>query len=109
MGPPLRRLLPYVLRYRRQFVVGLLCVFVTTAIQLLPPWILKFAVDDLSAGVTRGKLARYAALIVVVTGVGAMFRFLMRRILIGASREIEYDIRNAFFARLQLLPLGYYQ
>jgi ATP-binding cassette subfamily B multidrug efflux pump len=33
----------------------------------------------------------------------------MRRIIIGASREIEYDIRNAFFARLQQMPLGYYQ
>ena len=33
----------------------------------------------------------------------------MRRILIGASRDIEYDLRNAFFARLQQLPLGYYQ
>jgi ATP-binding cassette subfamily B protein len=33
----------------------------------------------------------------------------MRRILIGASRDIEYDVRNAFFARLQQMPLGYYQ
>jgi ATP-binding cassette subfamily B protein len=109
MGPASRRLLPYVLRYRRQFITGLLCVFVTTAIQLLPPWVLKFAVDDLTAGVTREKLVRYAALIMVIALVGALFRFLMRRILIGASREIEYDIRNDFFARLQLLPLGYYQ
>ena len=109
MGPALRRLLPYVLRYRREFVWGLTCVFITTAVQLLPPWVLKFAVDDLTAGVTRGKLVRYAALIMAIALVGAVFRFLMRRILIGASREIEYDIRNAFFARLQLLPLGYYQ
>ena len=40
---------------------------------------------------------------------GAVFRYLMRRILIGASRDIEYDLRNAFFARLQQMPLGYYQ
>ena len=33
----------------------------------------------------------------------------MRRILIGASRDIEYDVRNAFFARLQQMPLAYYQ
>ena len=39
----------------------------------------------------------------------AVFRFLMRRILIGASRDIEYDVRNDFFARLQKMPLGYYQ
>ncbi|MBA2302345.1 MAG: ABC transporter ATP-binding protein [Acidobacteria bacterium] len=109
MGPAFRRLLPYVLRYRRQFCFGLLCVFITTAIQLLPPWVLKFAVDDLTSGVTRQKLVRYAALIMVIALVGAVFRFLMRRILIGASREIEYDLRNAFFARLQLMPLGYYQ
>jgi ATP-binding cassette subfamily B multidrug efflux pump len=109
MGPAFQRLLPYVLRYRREFSYGLLCVFLTTAIQLLPPWVLKFAVDDLSADVTRGKLVWYAALILVIALTGAVFRFLMRRILIGASREIEYDIRNAFFARLQLMPLGYYQ
>ncbi|HJR58808.1 MAG TPA: ABC transporter ATP-binding protein [Vicinamibacterales bacterium] len=109
MGPAFRRLLPYVLRYRRQFFTGLLCVFVTSAIQLLPPWVLKFAVDDLTAVVTRAKLVWYAALILAIALVGAVFRFLMRRILIGASREIEYDIRNAFFARLQLMPLGYYQ
>jgi ATP-binding cassette subfamily B protein len=109
MGRPFRRLLPFVLRYRRQFLVGLSCVFVTSAIQLLPPWVLKFAVDDLTAGVTAGKLARYAAWILAIALVGAVFRFLMRRILIGASRDVEYDIRNAFFARLQLLPLGYYQ
>ena len=38
-----------------------------------------------------------------------MFRFWTRRILIGASREIEYDMRNDFFAHLQALPLSYFQ
>ena len=109
MGSPARRLLSYVLRYRRRFLLGLGCVLVTQAIQLLAPWILKFAIDDLSAGVTRGKLAWYAAALLGVACVGGVFRFLMRRILIGASRDIEYDIRNDFFAHLQTLPLGYYQ
>jgi ATP-binding cassette subfamily B multidrug efflux pump len=109
MGPAFRRLLPFVFRYRWQFVVGLICVLVTTSIQLLSPWILKFAIDDLSAGLTRGKLAMYAGLLVGVTCVGAVFRFFMRRIMIGASRDVEYDLRNAFFSRLQQMPLGYYQ
>jgi ATP-binding cassette subfamily B protein len=109
MGPALRRLLPYVLRYRRAFVLGLTCVLVTTAIQLLSPWILKHAIDDLNGGVTRQKLATYAGLLLGVALVSAVFRFLMRRILIGASRDIEFDLRNAFFARLQQMPLAYYQ
>ena len=109
MRPPFRRLLPFIDRYRRQFALGLACVVVTTAIQLLSPWVLKFAIDDLTAGVTRGKLAFYASLLLAIAAVGAVFRYLMRLILIGASRDIEYDIRNAFFARLQQMPLGYYQ
>ena len=109
MRPAFRRLLPFVLRYRRQFLLGLACVVITTSVQLLSPWILKFAIDDLGAGLTRAKLALYAGLLIGTALVGALFRFLMRRILIGASRDVEYDVRNAFFARLQQLPLGYYQ
>jgi ATP-binding cassette, subfamily B, multidrug efflux pump len=109
MGAALRRLLPYVVRYRRSFTLGLTCVVVTTAIQLLSPWILKFAVDDLTVGLSRGKLAMYAGLLVGIACVGGVFRFLMRRIMIGASRDIEYDIRNDFFTHLQRMPLGYYQ
>src|SRR5919112_4724680 len=109
MGPAFRRLLPYVFRYRRAFVLGLFCVLVTTSIQLLSPWILKHAIDDLTIGVTRAKLALYGGLLLGVAMLGAVFRFLMRRILIGASRDIEFDIRNDFFARLQQMPLSYYQ
>ncbi len=104
-----RSLLPFVDRYRRQFIIGLACVVVTTAIQLLSPWILKYAIDDLTVGVTRAKLALYAGALLAVACLGAVFRYFMRLILIGASRDIEFDMRNAFFARLQLMPLGYYQ
>jgi ATP-binding cassette subfamily B multidrug efflux pump len=81
---------------------------VTTAIQLLSPWVLKNAVDDLNLGVTRTKLALYAGLLLAIAIVGGLFRYLMRRILIGASRDIEYDVRNAFYARLQQMPIAYY-
>ena len=109
MGAPFRRLLPFLQKYRRQFALGLLCVIITTTIQLLSPWVLKFAIDDLTAGVTRRKLAIYAGAMLGIACVGAIFRYLMRQILIGASRDIEYDVRNEFFARLQQMPLAYYQ
>src|SRR5687767_4141536 len=109
MRASFRRLLPFLLKYRRQFVLGLVCVVITTTIQLLSPWVLKFAIDDLTAGVTRSKLAFYSAVLLGIACVGAVFRYLMRKILIGASRDIEYDVRNAFFARLQQMPLAYYQ
>jgi ATP-binding cassette, subfamily B, multidrug efflux pump len=109
MGPAFRRLFPFVLRYRRQFLLGLVCVVLSSTFQLLAPLVLKYAIDDLGRAVTRQKLITYAAAILVVSAVRALFLFLMRRIIIGASREIEYDLRNAFFARLQQMPLAYYQ
>jgi ATP-binding cassette, subfamily B, multidrug efflux pump len=109
MRAPFRRLLPFLLKYRRQFVLGLICVVITTTIQLLAPWVLKFAIDDLTAGVTRRKLGFYSGVLLGIACVGGVFRYLMRQILIGASRDIEYDVRNAFFARLQQMPLAYYQ
>ena len=109
MAVAFRRLLPFVLRYRREFILGFLCVVLSSTFQLLSPWVLRFAIDDLTRAVTRQKLITYAALMLGVTCVRSIFQFLMRRIIIGASREIEYDIRNAFFARLQQMPLAFYQ
>ena len=109
MGPAFGRLLPFVVRYRRQFLLGLVCVVLSSTFQLLSPWVLRFAIDDLTRAVTRQKLITYAGLLLGVACIRAVFQFSMRRIIIGASREIEYDIRNAFFARLQQMPLAYYQ
>ena len=86
-----------------------MCVITTAAFQLLGPWILKYAIDDLKIGVTREKLLLYAGLLVGVALVRGAFLFLTRRIIISASRDIEYDIRNDFFAKLEQQPLGYYQ
>jgi ATP-binding cassette subfamily B protein len=71
--------------------------------------VLKYAVDDLSTGVTHGKLGMYAAVLFAISAGGGIFRFLMRRIIIGVSREIEYDLRNDFFAHLQRLPPEYFR
>jgi len=106
---PFRRLLAYVLKYRTAFLIGLACVVVTRAVALAAPLILGRAIDDLTRGVTPLKLAAYGALLLAFGLVGGTFQFLQRRILIGASRDIEYDMRNDFFAHLQTLPLGYFQ
>jgi ATP-binding cassette subfamily B protein len=107
--PALRRLFRYVLRYRRAFLLGLVCVVCTRGVALASPLVLGYAIDDLSRSVTRARLAEYAALLLAIGIVGGVFLFLQRRILISASRDIEYDMRNDFFAHLEKLPLSYFQ
>ncbi len=106
---PFRRLLGYLLRYRRAFIWGLICSIVTTGVTLVAPLVLQHAIDDLALDVTRTKLLLYGTLLLGIGVVGGVFRFWTRRILIGASRHLEYDLRNDFFAHLQKLPLSYFQ
>ena len=103
------KLVPYLARHRGRFATGFVFLVLATTIQLVSPWVLKYAVDDLTVGVTRAKLGLYAGLLVGIALVGGICRFLMRRIIIGASRQIEYDLRNDFFAQLQRLSLTYFQ
>jgi ATP-binding cassette subfamily B protein len=106
---PWRRLWPYVRRYRHSFFLGFLSIVAGTAVQLTSPWVLKLAVDDLTLGVTRTKLLYYAGLTLAIACVGGFFRFLTRRVIVGISRHIEYDLRNDFFGHLQRFPMGYFQ
>ena len=114
MSPAVSALVPYLVRYRHRFALGSVFLVLSTAITLLSPWVLKHAVDDLAAGPgpepgAGRALAFYAAALVGLALVGGACRFLMRRIIIGASREIELDLRNDLFGHLQRLPPAWFQ
>src|SRR5712692_8422878 len=105
----LRPLLPYLKKYRRSYVAGAICVFCNNGIWILFPLVIRRAVDDLHLGVTRHKLFPYALLLLGVAAVKGIFQFLTRWILIGISREIEFDLRNDLFQHLEGLSYSYYQ
>jgi len=111
LKPPrhLRRLLPYLARHRKGLAVGLVTLLLRTALSVASPWVLRHAIDDLTLGVTREKLWMYSGLIVGIVALEALFLFWMRRVLIGISREIEYELRNDLYRHLTLLPARYYQ
>src|ERR1700685_2074222 len=105
----LRPLIPYFKKYRRSYVVGTICVFLTNGIWILFPLVIRRAVDDLHLGITRHKLVTYALLLLAVAGIKSIFQFLTRCIVIGVSREIEFDLRNDLFRHLEGLSYSYYQ
>ncbi|MEO5935977.1 MAG: ABC transporter ATP-binding protein [Terriglobales bacterium] len=105
----LRPLFPYMLRYRRGLIYGGLSVLFTNAIWILFPQVIQRAIDDLSTGVTREKLLLYALALVAVALAKGVFQFLTRWIVIGVSRDIEYDMRNDLFQHLESLAHDYYQ
>jgi len=105
----LRPLFPYLKKYRRSYALGTICVFLNNGIWILFPQVIRRAIDDLHLGVTRQKLLTYALLLLAVAGVKGIFQFLTRWIVIGVSREIEFDLRNDLFQHLESLSYSYYQ
>lgn len=105
----LRPLFPYLKKYRKSYIVGTLCVFVNNGVWILFPQVIRRAVDDLHVGVTREKLVTYAMLLLAVACTKGIFQFLTRYIMIGISREVEFDLRNDLFRHLETLSYSYYQ
>ncbi|MGI9103038.1 MAG: ABC transporter ATP-binding protein [Terriglobales bacterium] len=105
----LRPLFPYLKKYRRGYLFGSLSVLLNNGIWILFPLIIRAAINDLNTGVTREKLLHWAWLLVAVIMVKGVFQFLTRWVLIGISREIEFDLRNDLFQHLEKLSYSYYQ
>jgi len=96
-------------RYWKGFLAGTIAVFCNNGIWILSPLLIKRIIDDLNQGVTHGKLLTWCWLLVAVAAGKGVFQFLTRWIVIGISREIEFDLRNDLFRHLEALDFGFYQ
>ncbi|MCU1228410.1 MAG: transporter related [Acidobacteria bacterium] len=106
---PIRRLLHYFKLHKASLTAGALCVVGSAVFSLAKPLIVGNAVNALTHSFTRAMLLRYGLLLIGASAIEGIFLYLQRWIIIGASRRIEYEMRNDFYAHLQRLPLSYYQ
>jgi ATP-binding cassette subfamily B protein len=107
-------LLPYLARYRKTLLLGLLTVVLSNIFTVALPLFVGRAIDVLKNGLTRGALdhadlLKYAGLVVGFSLVAGVFTFLTRQTIIVVSRHVEFDLRNDFLSHIQKLPLAYFQ
>ncbi|MGC9292784.1 MAG: ABC transporter ATP-binding protein [Acidobacteriaceae bacterium] len=105
----IRPLFPYMRRYRRGYLVGAICVLLSNALWILLPQVVRSAVNDLTRHLTRQGILVDALLLVALAFFRGIFLFLTRWILIGISRDIEYDLRNDLLLSLERQSLSYFQ
>jgi ATP-binding cassette subfamily B multidrug efflux pump len=101
----------YFRAYRWRWIVGVLFTVVSTVFGLVTPWLLRQAIDTFATpgGSQLGwPLALCAAAIVVVALFEGASRFLARLIITGASRWVEYDLRNRYFQHLETLEPAFF-
>jgi len=105
----LRPLFGYMRRYRWGYLWGTLSCIATNAVWVLFPKVLQSAIDELNHGVTRQRILLLAGMLVAIALVKGIFLYAQRWILIGISREIEFDLRNDLFRQLERQDSGFYQ
>jgi ATP-binding cassette subfamily B protein len=105
----MRRLYAYMLRYKRRYVFGFVCVFATATVAMIIPYFLKRAVEVIEHDHELRGLRFYILLIIGLALVQGVVRTFSRFTIFNIGRDIEYDLRNDLFAHLETLPQSYYQ
>ena len=96
-------------KYWKGYVAGSAAVLCTNSIMVQAPRIIGRIADDLNQGITHSKLLMWCSLLVAIALSKGIFQYLTRWVLIGISREIEFDLRNDLFRHLESLDPGFYQ
>lgn len=94
--------------YGRSYVAGLAWLVATNILALGIPWLLRGAVHDLTVGTNVRRLAAFAGGMIGLAIVQAWARTVSRLLILGASRKIAFDVREAFFAKLLSLDAAFY-
>ena len=104
----IRPLHPYLRRYWKNLAWGGVAVITYNVVRVILPLIVGHAIDDMKHGVTEAKIIHHALRLLVVAAFSAIFLYITRQVIIGASREIEFDLRNDLFANLERQSAGFY-
>src|ERR1051326_6404897 len=106
MWESLRTVRKYLWRYRAGLALGGTCLVLKDLAQAAQPLMIKAAVDSFTG--PRGAFLRFALYLVGLALLKGVFQYWMRVIIIGISRDIEFDLRNDLFAHLIRLAPEYY-
>jgi ATP-binding cassette, subfamily B, multidrug efflux pump len=104
----LKKFARYFRRYKLQLTVGIACILASVVAGLFIPLIVGQAVDANWTQVSWSRLTLSAAKVLGASLVSGLFLFLQRRILIGMSRNVEYDLRKDIYEHLVDQPLSFF-
>ena len=104
----LRKLLRYLRPYQGSLIIGIACIMAGVVFNVSIPLIVGNAIDANWSQISWQKLTAAALKVLGASAMSGLFLFLQRRILIGMSRHIEYDLRNDFYAALVNQPQSFF-
>ncbi len=104
----LQPLTPYLKRYQKQLVQGAVVVTLYNFSKVVVPLVIGRAVDDIQHHGAAAIIYQNVGILLVISVLAAICLYLTRWIIIGASREIEFDLRNDLFRNLERQSLAFF-
>ena len=104
----LYKLKPYLRRHRLLLAAGFIAIILSNAFEVLIPLIIREVVDQLQEEASMRQFLEYGAMVVGVTALSGLFSYFTRQTIIVASRKMEFELRNDFYAHLQKLSVSFY-
>ena len=108
MWESLRTIRKYLWRYRWGLSLGGACLILKDLAQAGQPLMIRGAIDSLTSGRGATAFVRFALYLLALASLKGILQYWMRVILIGISRDVEYDLRNDLFRHLASLSPDYY-
>ena len=105
----LRKFWRYFRPYKTSLILGVACILASVVANLYIPQIVGQTIDVNWNGVSWSRLTISALMVLGASVISGIFLFLQRRILIGISRKIEYDLRQDFYQHLVNQPQSFFQ
>lgn len=108
MNETWRTVQPYLWRYRRNFALGMGALVLKDLLGAALPLVMRQGIDAVSTQFSLNVLYRFAGILVVLSALKGLFQYWMRVVLIGISRDVEFDLRNDLFHHLTGLSSDFY-
>ena len=105
----LLRVLHYLRPYRRLALLTLLAAACATAMELLPPWLVKVVIDDVIQGKRMGLLPWVLGGLVASYALKTTFASLRIRLNNRLEQTVVHDLRSHIFSALQRLSISYFE
>jgi ATP-binding cassette subfamily B multidrug efflux pump len=104
----LRRLIPYLGRYRSALLLVLVFVIISTLLGLIGPYLMGKAIDGFIASKDIAGLAVIAVWMLVIFVVGNLADAISGWMMAGISQKALKSLRTDLFGHLQTLPLRFF-
>ncbi|MDF2521545.1 MAG: transporter related [Clostridia bacterium] len=103
------RLSEFLKQHKWQYIIGIIVLLIVDGLQLISPRIIGKVTDGLTDGtLTMNQIFKYAGIILLIACFIAVLRYAWRMLVMGTARDLEFWLRNKFFAHLETLSANFY-